>query len=78
MSGIIMCIYGPAETQFSQHKILALGHACIPTHSASKIIHSMKVNIDEDIFADKKYIYKILLLKNIFTLQHISQPDTAT
>ena len=36
----------------------------------------MKVNIDEDIFADKKYIYKILLLKNIFTHQYISQTGT--
>ena len=69
---IISYIYGPAKTQFSQHKILALGHACIPTHSASKIIHSMKVNIDGDIFADKKYIYKILLLKNIFTHQYFT------
>ena len=25
-----------------------------------------KVNIDKDIFADKKYIYEIQLLKNIF------------
>ena len=54
---IILCIYGPAKTQFSQYKILALGtHAY--KHSASKIIHSMKVIIDEDIFAERKIFIK--------------------
>ena len=38
----------------------------------------MKVIIDEDIFAERKNIYKILIIKNIFTFQHNSQTDIAT
>ena len=45
------------KTRFSQYKILALGtHAY--KHSASKIIHSMKVIIDKDIFAERKIFIK--------------------
>ena len=73
--GVIMsCIHGHTGTQFLQNpyiKNLVLDYTYIPTHSASKIIHSMKVNIDKDIFADKKYIYKILLHKNILMTSNI-------